>query len=118
MKNKRGILIGAFLALILTAGLALAAPAAAEDPAGQDKDAIAYKQAYALVLEEKWSPARTAMDDLARQFPKSAWVDDARFWSCYSQEKLGQSRSPSSSATRSSSTITPTATGPTTPSRT
>ncbi len=52
---------------------------------------MAYKQAYALVLEEKWAPAKTAMDDLVRQFPKSAWVDDARFWSCYALEKTGQS---------------------------
>ena len=53
---------------------------------------MAYKQAYSLVLEEKWAAAKTAMDELVRQFPKSAWVDDARFWSCYAMEKTGQSQ--------------------------
>ena len=65
---------------------------AAGDIESQDKDAVAYKQAYALVLEEKWAAAKTAMDELVRQFPKSAWVDDARFWSCYALEKVGQSQ--------------------------
>ncbi len=32
------------------------------------------------------------MDEVVRQFPKSAWVDDARFWSCYAMEKTGQSQ--------------------------
>ncbi|MGZ5498567.1 MAG: HEAT repeat domain-containing protein, partial [Candidatus Aminicenantales bacterium] len=91
MRKRDNLFVGAILGLILAAGLAQAALVAAEVPAGQEKDSIAYKQAYSLVLEEKWSPAKAAMDDLVRQFPKSAWVDDARFWSCYSQEKLGQS---------------------------
>ena len=87
-RNPFGTIL--ILALVLAAGLAGPAAAAAGDIESQDKDAVAYKQAYALVLEEKWAPAKTAMDDLIRQFPKSAWVDDARFWSCYAMEKTGQ----------------------------
>jgi tetratricopeptide (TPR) repeat protein len=90
--NKR-IVITIALALTLAAGAAgtaFAAALATEDPAGQEKDAIAYKQAYALVLEEKWAAAKTAMDELVRQFPKSAWVDDARFWSCYALGQTGR----------------------------
>ena len=30
------------------------------------------------------------MEEVIRQYPRSAWVDDARFWSCYSLEKLNQ----------------------------
>ncbi|MCU0244498.1 MAG: hypothetical protein MUE80_07090, partial [Acidobacteria bacterium] len=80
-----------FAAAVLVFGLGAASAAlAAEVPTGQEKDAIAYKQAYALVLEEKWAAAKTAMDEVVRQFPKSAWLDDARFWSCYALEKTGQ----------------------------
>ena len=56
----------------------------------QEKDAVAYKQAYNLVLQEKWDKAFSAMEALVRDFPESAWTDDARFWQCYAREKLGQ----------------------------
>ncbi len=56
----------------------------------QEKDAFAYKQAYNQVLEEKWAEAFKAMEAMVREYPKSAWTDDARFWQCYAREKLGQ----------------------------
>src|SRR4030067_1733291 len=56
----------------------------------QEKDA--YKQAYDLVLQEKWADALKAMEELVKNYSKSAWVDDARFWQCYAREKLSQSR--------------------------
>ena len=69
-KRMRKTMILAALGLWLAAA-SPAAVLATEDP-GQEKDSIAYKQAYALVLEEKWAPAKAAMDDLVRQFPKCA----------------------------------------------
>src|SRR4030067_2004562 len=56
----------------------------------QDYD-VAYKQAYDLVLREKWADALKAMEGLVKNYSKSAWVDDARFWQCYAREKLNQS---------------------------
>jgi HEAT repeat protein len=58
---------------------------------GQEKDALAYRQAYNLVLEEKWDEALKAMEDLVKNYAKSTWADDARFWQCQAREKLGQS---------------------------
>jgi outer membrane protein assembly factor BamD (BamD/ComL family) len=75
---------------ILAAGLIVATFIPGHSAEAQDKDAIAYKQAYNFVLQEKWTEALKAMEDVARTYPKSAWVDDARFWQCYSREKLDQ----------------------------
>src|SRR4030043_1246531 len=65
----------------------------------QEKDAdaykkdynVAYKQAYNLVLQEKWVDALKAMEELVKNYSPSAWVDDARFWQCYARAKLSQS---------------------------
>jgi TolA-binding protein len=79
----------AMAALVLTVSAA-AFPAVTENP--QEKDAVAYKAAYNLILDSKWEEARKAMEDLARNFPKSGWVDDARYWSCYALEKLNRAQ--------------------------
>jgi len=57
----------------------------------QEKDAIAYKKAYSLILEEKWEEANKALAEFIHNYSRSAWVDDARFWQCYSIEKLDYS---------------------------
>ena len=54
----------------------------------QKEDAKAYKQAYNLVLEEKWKEAHKALERFIQSFRRSAWIDDARFWQCYAREKL------------------------------
>ncbi|MEW6509953.1 MAG: HEAT repeat domain-containing protein [Bacteroidota bacterium] len=43
-----------------------------------------YKEGYALVLEEKWDQAREKFRALIAKYPKSEYVDDARYWSAYS----------------------------------
>ncbi len=56
-----------------------------------DREAwAAYQKAYALVLEEKWKEAATALADVERKYSRSAWADDARFWNIYSLEKSGR----------------------------
>src|SRR4030065_2988358 len=82
---RRAVILGLSLAALPVRG-AVPPPESA-----QEKDAVAYKQAYSLVLGEKWEEARKAMEKLAADFPSSSWIDDARFWKCYSLEKLGQS---------------------------
>ena len=57
------------LGLLLTAVPSFAAKLPAENP--QEKDAIAYKQAYSLVLEEKWDDALAAYDEAVRLFPNA-----------------------------------------------
>ncbi|MBN2408128.1 MAG: HEAT repeat domain-containing protein, partial [Candidatus Aminicenantes bacterium] len=84
-KMSRLAAVGTAVFLIL-----MSAPRHTSADEAQDKDAIAYKQAYNFILESKWAEALKAMEAVAKDFPKSAWFDDARFWQCYSREKLGQ----------------------------
>ena len=56
MRTMKRAAVFAVLAALLVSALAVAAPAAAEP--GQEKDSVAYKQAYALVLAEKWDAAQ------------------------------------------------------------
>jgi len=43
-----------------------------------------YKEGYALVLDEKWEEALEKYAQMIGKFPKSEYVDDARYWSAYS----------------------------------
>lgn len=43
-----------------------------------------YKEGYASILAENWSEARKAFDQLISKYPKSAYLDDARYWTAYS----------------------------------
>lgn len=54
-----------------------------------NKDALAYKAAYGLILKEEWKKASGAFADFVVTYPKSPYADDARFWQCYCKEKLG-----------------------------
>ena len=61
---------------------------AAED---NGPDAVAYKKAYKLVLDEKWKDAIQEFSDFLNKYHRSSWRDDAGFWLCYSKEKAGYS---------------------------
>jgi len=56
----------------------------------QDDDTKAYKQAYNLILDEKWDSAILAFEKFIDTYPESRWVDDAHFWHCYAMEKKGE----------------------------
>lgn len=60
-----------------------------------DKVDKIYQKAYNFILDEKWVDARELLEVIISDHPKSAWVDDACFWKCYSLEK--QERSPEKS---------------------
>jgi hypothetical protein len=51
-----------------------------------------YKEAYNLVLAGKWSKAREAFASLLKQYPKSSYADDARYWSAYAQMHLDRTK--------------------------
>jgi len=65
--------------LLLCAAIAL--------PIADDKDNREYKNAYNLILEERWDEAERAFADFAANFPQSRWRDDAEFWVCYAKHK-------------------------------
>ncbi len=58
--------------------------------AGKDGDpgTSLYKSGYSEILEEQWVKARKTFADLLKRFPKSAYADDARYWSAYAQMHL------------------------------
>jgi len=47
-----------------------------------------YQEAYNLVLDKNWSDAIEKFEMLLDKYSDSSWEDDARFWMCYSLEKL------------------------------
>lgn len=49
----------------------------------------AYKDAYGLILDQKWKEARKAYEEFLEKYSKSRYVDDARFWICYAGEQAG-----------------------------
>ena len=68
----------------------ISAIALPEFPAGQKsggkKDDPAYrlyKQGYDLILDERWEEAGKKLTEVTKQYPKSAYVDDAEYWSAY-----------------------------------
>ncbi len=51
----------------------------------------AYKEAYSLILDQKWKEARRVFEDFLEKYSQSRYVDDARFWICYAMEQAGLS---------------------------
>ncbi len=43
-----------------------------------------YRDGYRLILDEQWGEARKKFGELIRRYPRSSYLDDARFWSAYS----------------------------------
>ncbi len=42
-----------------------------------------YKKGYAAILDKKWDQARAAFAELAKKYPKSKYVDAAKYWTAY-----------------------------------
>jgi len=76
-----------FMISILLFSLVVSSPALSAVDV-QEKDLKAYKQAYNLILGEKWEQAEKALSKFVSMHRRSAWADDARFWMCYAKEKL------------------------------
>ncbi|UCH61590.1 MAG: HEAT repeat domain-containing protein [Fidelibacterota bacterium] len=51
----------------------------------------AYQDAYGLILDQRWKEARNAYEEFLEKYSESRYVDDARFWICYSMEQAGLS---------------------------
>ena len=65
----------------------------AESPERTDDPAYSlYKEAYNLVLEENWDKAREKLGDVIKKYPKSEYVDDAEYWSAYSQMHVNKKK--------------------------
>ncbi|MEO8167237.1 MAG: HEAT repeat domain-containing protein [bacterium] len=54
----------------------------------KDPGYATYKEGYALILADKWSESMKKMGEVKSKFPKSAYIDDAAYWSAYAQKRL------------------------------
>jgi tetratricopeptide (TPR) repeat protein len=52
--------------------------------AQDDPARVMYREGYAAVLEEQYAVARKKFAELLDQYPSSAYVDDASYWTAYS----------------------------------
>ena len=74
--------------LCLLLGLQMAQGAVDPQGGGKGSDTETYQKAYDFVLDEDWQNAVKALDNFLKQYQSGRWVDDARFWRCYVQEKM------------------------------
>ncbi len=89
MKKRSKLVLIATVLLWLTSGWMSPGIWAGEN---QDKDAVAYRAAYRLYMEENWVEAARVMDAFVRDFPRSPYVDDARYFRCSVREKMDESQ--------------------------
>lgn len=54
----------------------------AADP--DDPAFAVYREGYNLILEERWEDARKKFAELVRRHPRSAYLDDASYWTAFS----------------------------------
>lgn len=50
----------------------------------EDEGYRSYRDAYNLILEEKWEEAREKFAEMRKRFPRSEYLDDAEYWTAYS----------------------------------
>lgn len=51
-----------------------------------------YREGYHLVLDEKWAEAHTMLQDFIKKYPKSGYVEDARYWAAYALKHLDRKK--------------------------
>ena len=49
-----------------------------------------YEMGYSALLEEKWTIAKQAFQEITTSYPSSRWVEGARYWLCYVGEQTGE----------------------------
>jgi len=81
--------ISAALLVVIVAGAPLAGTAQAASTSPDTATGARYRDAYRLILEERWREAITELDAFIAASPSSEWVDDAAFWRCYALERSG-----------------------------
>ena len=94
-------MITRYCLMILMLCSVLAAPATGQ-PAHRDRrqhppvfgDAArdAYRDAYALILNERWREARKGFQKLTATYPSSEYVEDATYWSTYSLARIDRQK--------------------------
>ena len=91
MRTAGKLSTNAILSLFVILCLLSPATVSAQESKGGDEAAGAYQQAYNLILDEKWDDAAKSLESFLESYAENPWVDDARFWQCYAESKLGKS---------------------------
>jgi len=75
------------LIVVMMALVALARPAVGAQKEDAEKRASeAYKKAYQLLLDREYEKAREQFAQFVKDYSKTRWYDDARYWYCYALE--------------------------------
>ena len=58
-------------------------------PANEDEPGYrAYREAYSLILDERWAEARKKLAELLSKYPRSGYADDANYWSAFALKHI------------------------------
>jgi len=64
-----------------------------EAPDRDDDPAHAlYKEGYHLILDEQWSEAQHTLNKVVEKYPKSQYIDDAKYWIAYALMHVDQKK--------------------------
>ncbi len=55
-----------------------------------DKGFKKYYQGYQQIMDGNWKQGITLLNDMVKEFPKSNYVDDAKYWTAYATQELGE----------------------------
>ena len=53
-----------------------------------DPEFRSYQEGYHCILGEKWTEAREKLKSFMKKYPKSQYIDDARYWSAYALKRI------------------------------
>lgn len=56
-----------------------------------DKGFKKYYQGYQQIMDANWKQGITLLNEMVKEFPKSNYVDDAKYWIAYATQELGES---------------------------
>lgn len=51
-----------------------------------------YKKGYAAILDKKWDVARSHFADLVKKYPKSKYIDAAKYWTAYTYSQTDREK--------------------------
>jgi len=54
-----------------------------------------YKKGYAAILDKKWDLARSHFADLVKKYPKSKYIDAAKYWTAYTYAQTDREKAES-----------------------
>ena len=81
-------IVGALVALLWAGALPAMAGLLIAEPGGPDQDL--YNKGRSFVFEESWGEAREVFENLARRYPRSAFLDDALYWTAFALYQEGK----------------------------